>query len=150
MNDPCRSEGFPSRAQRRLGTYTWTTLSFSVFCNFQTRMPIRRPPKCSVPMLWTMSSKGLRMRASQAVHWRVSSGEDTWTAGTLGFLLERRDARHDADRCGGRKSDAPTALPRRVWRSPSLSGEKRSLASTCLTLQRFSMSQVLHLCCRRT
>ena len=56
------------------------TVSFSVFCNFQTFMSIRRPSNCSVPMLCTISSKCQRTRASQAVHSRERFAEDACMA----------------------------------------------------------------------
>ena len=54
-------------------------------------MSIRRPSKCSVPTLCTISSTRPRMRASLAVHWRESSGEDTSTA--LQALLDSLSTR---------------------------------------------------------
>ena len=91
-NDPCLSRDAPSRAQRRLEMCTLLTLSFSVFCNFQTCMSIHRPSKCSEPML---CMNFLQMPTNAGKSGSTLSGE-IWggrldgVSGTLGFSLERR------------------------------------------------------------
>ena len=126
--------------------YALMTLSFSVFCNFQTCMSIRRQPECSVPMPCTISSKCLQMRASQAVHSRVSFTPGCRCRHTRipSCTPSFAHAHHDAGRCCGRKSDAPAAPPWRVGVRPRFSARSIRLPRRVLHCSRdFASKQTM-------
>ena len=86
------------------------TLSFSVFCNFETCMSIRRPSKCSdfCQMLFTISTG----KSGSTLVGEFWGGCLDGVSGTLGFPHRTPSfahAHHDAARCCGRKSDALAA-----------------------------------------
>ena len=108
--------------------------------HFQTCVSTRRPSKCSVPMLCSTCP---RLRVSRAVHSRQS----------LGRTAEQRfghtripsctssfaHARHDADFCHERKSDA--AAPGRVGIRPCLSARSIRQSRHVLRTGRCSMNR---------
>ena len=122
------------------------TLSFSVFCNFQTCMSIRRPLKCSAPILCTTSSTCLRM-------WQFTWESGFWCgrldglASTLGDPLERRVSFMLTTMLVAAVGGNRTLLqrfPGRVGSRPRFFGEKHSPASACSTLQpRASLDELL-------
>ena len=97
-------------------------------CHPQRFAMFERPSKCSEPMPCMISSKCLRMRASQAVHSPKHSGEDDSTAfrAHSGFPLESRVSLMLVKMLISVMGVNRTPLQRFLggWRSPSLFDEK--------------------------